>query len=225
MLIAEVGAVYIYALSAWGRRAAIYVALVLACIPLHIAVATRLHAISVVSLFLTLLFVLFYFAEQRRSRVIYFLTGIAIGMVFWAKELAIVACVALALYPLFWRKFDRRWLYLVAGGALMLVAHLILMTIIAGDPLHLFKVVLGQVSHRFIQSGEGEDGAWYYFRYLFLDVKHTWLAPFISVVAIAAFARRCFRHQQVSSATAYATFWLLSLLADGFVPSGVLGAV
>src|SRR6266496_1167260 len=217
--IAEIGAVYLFAASIWDRRTALYSALILAFMPLHIAVATRLHPDPVVSLFLTLSFILFSFAERMGSRVLYFLTGIAIGLVFWAKELAAVTFLALALYPVFWRKCDKRWGYIIAGGGLLLAAHFVLMTLVAGDPLHLFKVVTGQVNRSFVQAGEGMDSPWYYFRYLFFDVKHTWLAPFIATVAVLGFGFQYLRFRMVPEPTAYVVFWCLSLLAVlSFVP-------
>jgi hypothetical protein len=97
------------------------------------------------------------------------------GSVFWVNELAIIAAlVAFALYPLIWRRLDIRWLYLLGGGLLMLFAHLVLMLAIAGDPLYLFRVVTGQISRSFIHGGAGEDNVWHYFRYLLIDVRHTW---------------------------------------------------
>ena len=46
----------------------------------------------------------------------FFWAGIAMGAVFWTKELAIVALVPLIAYPLLWRRLRLRWLYVVAGG-------------------------------------------------------------------------------------------------------------
>jgi hypothetical protein len=211
--IVEVAVVYLFAASTWGRRAALYAALILAFMPLHIAVATRIHPDPVVSLFVTLSFVLFCLAERTGSRTLYFFTGTAMGMIFWAKELAVVTFLALALYPVVWRRLDTRWGYVIAGGVPLLVAHLALMMAVAGDPFHAFKVVTGQIRHGFIEAGLGEDSAWYYFRYLFFDIKHTWLAPWLASVAILAFGWRSWRSREGHEATAYVVFWLLSLLA------------
>ena len=217
--IAEIGAVYLFAVSMWGRLAALYAALILASMPLHIAVATRIHPDPVVSLFLTLSFGFFYFAERSGSRSLYLLTGSAMGMIFWAKELAAVTFVGLALYPIVWRKFDKRWGYVIAGGIPLLVAHLALMKLIAGDPLHAFKVATGQVNRNFIQAGVGEDSVWYYFRYLYFDIKHTWLAPWVATIAALTFGWEYMRFRKVHEPTAYAVFWSLSLLAVlSFVP-------
>ena len=220
--LAEIATVYLFALNLWDRRAALYSGLILVCMPLHIAVSTRIHADPVVSFFLTLSFVLFFVAERRRSPLLYFLTGIAMGLVFWTKELAAVTLFAFALYPLPARRLDIRWLYILGGGLIMLFAHFILMQIITGDPLHLFKVTLGAVNRNFIQGGDSEDRIGYYFWYLFVDIKHTWLAPFLATTAIFIIARRRLLSLHVDAGTAYVTFWLVSLLVVlSFMPVSV----
>ena len=191
--LAEISVVYAFARDLWGTRAAAISALFLALVPLHIASAMRIHADPVVALFVTLSFTLFYWGERRNSRWLYFWAGIAMGAVFWTKELAIVALVPLIAYPILWRRLRLRWLYVIAGGVLMLVGHLVLMYLISGDPLHLFRVVTGQVSRDFINKGGGEDAAGFYFRYLFLDIKHTWIVPFLACAGIVLFVRARWR--------------------------------
>ena len=184
----EIGAVYLLANSVAGRRAGVIAALLLASAPLHIAVATRLHADPVVSMFITLSFVLLWYGWRRGDRRLLFCCGLAIGGIFWTKEL--VAVTWLAFLPLLWL-FRRRWadvLPVLAGVVLMLVLHGVLMTVIAGNPLHLVKTVLGQVQSSFIEGGQGEDSPGYYLRYLFVDLRH------IGLIGIAA---------------VFGTFWVL----------------
>ncbi len=211
--VAEIAAVYILALYAWGRRAALYAASILAFIPLHVASAGRIHADPVVAFFLTLSFVFFYFAERDRSRRLYFLTGLAMGMVFWAKELAVVTLFAFVFYPLLWRKIEARWVYVIGGALLMLCAHLALMSVIAGDPWHAIKVVSGQLGKSYIHGNDiPEEELGYYFRYLFLDIKHVWLTGFIAAAAIVCALAQRLRSQAVGAGTAYVIFWLLMLI-------------
>ncbi len=63
----EVVAVYWFAISAFGQRAAVFAALLLVCTPLHVAVATRIHADPIVSAALTGGFVLLYQGLRLRS--------------------------------------------------------------------------------------------------------------------------------------------------------------
>jgi hypothetical protein len=48
-------------------------------------------------------------------------------------------------------------------------------------------VVSGQVLRDFIRAGSGEDSPTYYLGYLFADVKHTWLLPYLAVAALVWF--------------------------------------
>jgi 4-amino-4-deoxy-L-arabinose transferase-like glycosyltransferase len=211
--IAEVAAVYLLAFHLWGRRAALYGALILAFLPLHVVSATRIHADPVVAFFLTLSFVSFYFSEHYRSRLLCFFTGIAMGLVFWTKELAVMALLAFVVYPVVWRKIEARWVHVIGGALVMLLSHFALMSLVAGDPLHAIKVVSRQVSHSFIQGGDvAEDGIWFYFNYLFLDIKHIWLAGFIATASIVLTLHRRLRSRPVDAGTAYVSFWLLALI-------------
>lgn len=206
----EISTVYLFSHALWGRQAALCATLILACMPLHVASATRIHADPVVACFLTLSFVAFYFAEQRRSCWLYFLVGINIGLVFWTKELAVVTLFAFLFYPLIRRKLELRWLCVMYGVLVMLLAHFILMRVITGDPLHALKVVLGQVRNSFISGADfAEDGPWYYFKYLFVDIKHVGLAGGLAACSALASVFNCrgFRLH-----TFYVVFWLLALV-------------
>lgn len=211
--LAEIVVVYLFARTIWNQQTAFYSTLIFLSIPLHIAVSTRIHADSVVSLFVTLSFVLFFIAERLNSRILFFLTGLSIGFIFWVKELVIITLLAFIAYPIVFRRLNVRWIYIFFGGLVMLFLHFILMIAIAGDPLHLFKVVLGQIDRSFIQGGQGEDGVLYYFWYLFVDIKHTWLAPFLSFSIVFLFLRRFFSVSVIDNGVRYTTFWLISLIA------------
>lgn len=207
----EIAAVFLFARRFIGPKAARLSALFLAFMPLHVAVATRLHADPVVSAFLTLSFVSFYAAERTSSKMLYLTTGVLLGCVYWTKELVAVTFFAFLFYPLMIKKIKADWRYLAYGGIMMLLAHFAFMYCLAGDPLHAMKTVLGQLRQGFIGASQGEDSAWYYFKYLFLDIKHTWLAP-----VIALFSLRFVNGGRANSETGairFCLFWLASLLA------------
>ena len=208
--LAEIALVYFFAARYIGRKAAVIAALVLACIPLHIAVGTRIHADSVFAFFLTLSFVLFYMAEESGNRKFYFATGLSLGMIFWVKEVGIITFLAFLSYPILARRFSKDWLWIIGGGLIMLAGHLILMQIIAGDPMYLIKTVTGQVQRGITQESY-EDSAGYYFKYLFVDIKHTWIAPFLSFLAITGLLSK-WRKQANGDASIYVVWWLLALL-------------
>ena len=215
----EIALVYLAAVELWGRRAGVCAALVLSSMPLHIAVATRLHADPVVSMFVTLGFVLFLFACRRRRAGLFFCCGLAIGGVFWAKELAAITWFAFLFLPLvgrrlpmIGRRWDPLWWYVIAGATLMLLLNFLLMQAITGDPLHLVKVVLGALSRNFIDGGQGEDAANYYLRYLFFDMRHTWIAAVLACAGIAVLYRRQAADGRQADGF-YVVVWLLGLLA------------
>lgn len=216
--IAEVGIVWWFSYRLWGRSAGVAAALLLTFAPLHVALATRIHADPVVALFLTLSFVLFYFAEQSKRSGVYFSAGLAMGAVFWVKELAVVALFCFLAYPMIMRRVDARWVWAAGGGVVMLMLHFLLMQVIAGDPFHLFRTVLGQVSRDFIAAGSGEDGALYYFKYLFVDVKHSWLLGFFATAGLISMMRT----RAHTFAVTYAAFWALGLVCVlSFMPVSV----
>lgn len=206
----EVALVYALATRALGPRVGLFAGLIIACTPLHIALGTRVHADAVVACFLTLGFVLLYAAEQTRSALRYLAAGLAFGMVFWVKELAAVTFVAVATYPLRVRRVDPRWLWGVVGALAMLAAHLALMAMLSGDPWHLFSTVFGQMHASFIEGAQGEDAPGYYLRYLFLDLRHSWLLGPSAVLGLVAAVRA--RQGGEGTAVAYVAWWLASLL-------------
>jgi len=207
----EIGAVYWFACATMSRRAGIFAALLLATAPLHIAVATRIHADPVVSMFITLGFVLLYFGAMRRQPALLFAAGLAIGGIFWTKELAAVTWFAFLPMLWFFRSHWRNCLFVIAGTVLMLLLHGALMLFIAGDPLHLVKVVLGAVKRNFIDGGEGEDGAGYYLRYLFIDLRHVGALGLFAVASIA-YLPRLIKQDTLRSGYTFALMWWISLL-------------
>lgn len=207
----EISLVFLFSWKYINYRAALFAALLLAFTPLHVAVSTRLHADPVVSMFLTLSFVAFYKAERESSKSLYFMTGIFLGCVFWVKELVAVVFFAFLLYPVFIRKIKQDWFYLVLGGIVMLLAHFALMEFVAGDPLHAIKTVLGQMKRGVPDPSAYNDDPWYYFKYLFFDIKHTWLSPLIALLVILAF-RGSQALTRGKDGLEYAIFWLGSLL-------------
>ncbi|MBT9566869.1 MAG: glycosyltransferase family 39 protein [Thiobacillus sp.] len=208
--LAEVAVVYLFAVRFLNRRTAIFAALILSSMPLHIALGTRIHADAVLGLFLTLSFALFYAAEQTGKRMLYLATGLALGMIFWVKELAVITLLAFATYPLMAGRLKPEWGWVIAGGLVMLAGHLLLMYAIAGNPLHLITTVSSQLE-RGMTTDSYNDSAGYYFHYLFVNIRHTWIAPFLALSALVALLFHSGR-QQANGIVLYLAWWLLALL-------------
>lgn len=208
----ELAAVWWFCRSRLGDNTALVAVALLAMAPLHVAAATRIHADAVASAFLTLSFVLFFESEDQKSARLAFLAGLAMGMVFWTKELLALALFAFLPWPLLIRDLRARWLWVIAGGLTMLLGHLLLMWALNGDPLHLFRTVLGQLQRNFIGDGIGEDSALYYFRYLLADIRHTaLLAPLAALGLVAGVLHT--RGRSELNLLRQTGFWLISLLA------------
>lgn len=208
----EIGAVFLFANAAMNRRAGIFAALLLASAPLHIGVATRIHADPVVSMFITVSFVLLYFGAISRRPFLLFAAGLTIGGIFWAKEL--VAVTWLAFLPLLWffRGHWRSCFYVIGGVLLMMFLHGVLMFAIAGDPLHLVKVVAGAVKRNFVDGGDGEDSAAYYLKYLFFDLRHVGAIAFFAVASIMVFPRLVKKDSPLYSGYIFGLIWWIGLL-------------
>lgn len=209
----EIIAVYMLASAVMNRRAGVFAALLLASAPLHIAVATRIHADPVVSMFITVGFVLLYFGALRRRPTLLFAAGLSIGGIFWAKELAAVTWFAFLPMSWFFRGQWRNCLYVIAGAMLMMLLHGLLMLFIAGDPLHLVKVVLGALKRNYIDGVQpAGSGPAYYLRYLFIDLRHTGALAFFAVSAVLVLPRLMKQDTQFSTGFAYVSMWWIGLL-------------
>lgn len=206
----EIVLVGYYARRYWGARAGLFAALILSVIPLHVAAATSIHTDPIAAFFITASFVAFWRATESGSRLGFFATGLLVGFVFWVKELIIVYVAVFLLYALIERRWDWRWLYVLLGGLVMLAGHLVLMWAIAGDPFHGFKVYFMQIDRDFV-GGAKESGAFYYFRYMFLDFRHTWLVPYLALAGVAGILLR--RTARQSADNRFLLVWLAGLLA------------
>ena len=208
----EIGCIYAVASSVLNRRAGLIAAILLSAAPLHMAVATRIHADAVVSMFLTLSFTLLWFGWLHRHRAVLFACGLAMGGVFWSKEL--VAVTWLAFLPMLWL-FRRRWwdvLPVIAGLLIMLVLHGALMMALNGHPLHLILTVLGAVKRNFIEGMAGEDSAAYYLGYLFLNIRHSGLLGFLALLALCFVPRALAGGKPGRAGILFVAGWAVGLL-------------
>ena len=163
-------------------------------------------------MFLTLAFVMVFFGLKRNSERLLFGAGMALGAVYWTKELAAVTYFAFLPFLFFFRGRGRGCFVAVAGVMLMLALHGVLMNFIAGDPMHLIKVVLIAVKRNFVDGGSGEDGAAYYLRYLFFDVRHVGLLGLLAVIGIILKVRFGLTLRENNSGFGFAMLWFLALL-------------
>ena len=205
----EIVLVYFFAMKIWGVRAAWIAGFIMAFLPMHVLGATAIHADPAAALFISLSVVIFYFAEQTKSRLLYFVCGLSIGYVFWVKELIIVYMLIFGLYALIYWRWSNLWFFVGFGGLVMLFGHFAIMWATAGDPFHGFRIYFMQISRDFIGSYK-ETEPFYYFRYLLFDVRHTGLlGPLAALAAVVALVR--FR-SRLDPGLAFVLWWAAGLL-------------
>lgn len=208
--VGEVVLVFIVAHSLWGRKAAVLSALVIATLPLHVHLAGRLMADSPLAFFITLSFVLFLFAERRQSTGLYLASGLAAGAVFWVKEVVILYLVVFGLYALIYRGWKMQWLWAVLGGSLLIILNSLLSWVIFGDPGHIATVGFGPLSEDYALV---KTSAWYYIRYLFFDLRHTWIVGYLALGGVVLWVSRGLSNGSFDKDTGYVVLWGLGLLA------------
>jgi 4-amino-4-deoxy-L-arabinose transferase-like glycosyltransferase len=186
--ILEVGLVYGTARALWGLRAAVLSALVLAFLPLHINLSGRLLADTPLAAAITASFYCFLLGNKRDSSWWFFCCGLAVGAVFWIKQAAIIYIIAFPIFAAVMRTFNWKWAWGAAAALLMLFANCAVMYWLQGDPWQAFKVsVQGAQAYG---TWTIDDSPWAYFRYLLLDIRHTWLLAYLAIAGVAIAAYR-----------------------------------
>ena len=217
--LAEIAMVGILVRPYWGESAALSAATVLCFIPLHIRLATLVHADPLLAFAITLTFVLFWKAECTGRRWLYFASGLAAGYAYWVKEASVLFLLAFVVYAIVARRWSALWFYAVAGAAIAFLLNCALMAAISGDPFHVLLVARSTVKSGWTtQSVHGEP--LFYLRYLFLDIRHTWLAGYLAAFGglCLVIARRTFSEGGHKLAV-FVAVWLVGLFASfSFVP-------
>ena len=178
--IGEVALVYALGTMLWGLRAGFLAGLVLALLPLHVHYAGRLMADAPLTFFMTLSVLLFLRGQRSEKNLWFLAAGLAAGAVFWIKQPVIVYLAIFGLFALASRRWEARWLWMVVGVSIMFAINLLLIWAVTGDVWHLSKVARAGVD-RFVEGGTEITSPVYYLRYLFLDIRHTWLLAFLAL--------------------------------------------
>lgn len=210
--VGEVALVYIFALRLWGNKAAFLCASLLALLPLHIVSAARVLGDAPLAFFITFSFLLLWLAEERRGALWYFCTGVSIGAVFWIKEVVTIYSGIFIIYMLMRREWNSKWLWILLGVTMMVVVNCLLMWTLAGDPMHVFNIVRTATGN-YVRIFNVETSAWFYFNYLFLDIKHLWLVPYVAVAGITLWFVQVRGQRVIDKSNSYIVLWALGLLS------------
>ena len=211
-----------------GERAALVAALILACLPTHVHLAGRIMADAPLSLAITASFLFFFDGELRGQagardghdgRRSYFIAGCAAGLTFWIKPAAMIYLAVFLLYPLFFRRFDLRWGWMILGFAVVVVANNLLFLILTGDALYLFKAMKSRQASGYLEAeavlGAIKDSPLYYPNHLLFKMHHTWLLGHLALLGVVLWIRTRLRSQGGAGAAGrtYVVFWSIGLLA------------
>jgi 4-amino-4-deoxy-L-arabinose transferase-like glycosyltransferase len=216
--IAEVALVTWFGMRVLGPRAGVLGGLLLATLPMHVHAAGRLSADPPVCLAVTASFVLFYLAERREARALYFAAGCAVGWSFWVKPVIPLFLLAFLAYPFLFRRFTWKWAWMVLGFALLVLANCALFWWLTGDPWYLYRAVAERRASGYLEEGAAAgsitDAPGFYLMYLLGKVYHTGLLGYLAAAGIVVgWSSRRAQASAGVSAFAYTVWWGLGLLA------------
>jgi len=217
--IGEIALVAVLVRPWWGERTALYSSVLLSFLPLHVQMATSIHADPLLAFAITLTFVLFWSAESGGRSWLYFAAGLAAGYAYWIKEASVLFLLAFPIYAIAVRRWSWQWLYCAGGALLAFAANCALMWAVSGDPLHNLTVMHATVNSGW-RGSKTADHPLYYFAYLFGNIQHVWLAGYLAAFGAAHLALR-WRDMNAGERkfAVFASVWLAGLIAAfSFVP-------
>lgn len=209
--VGEVATVFVIARWVWSTRVAVVSAGLLAILPLHVHFAGRMMADPPLAFFLTLSVALLLAAANTKRSMTYFVAGLAWGGVFWVKEsVAILYLPVFAILVVLVDRINSRWLWIFVGMGLAVAANCALMFIVADNPMHVFTVMRTAVKK--IGGLAVESSPWFYIRYLFFDIKHTFLIGFLFAAGTILFGFGFARHKDAVYRTQFIVLWAFLML-------------
>lgn len=209
--IGEVALVFVIARWLWDTRVAVVSALLLALLPLHVHFAGRMMADPPLAFFLTLSVALLLRAAYSQYWLTFLAAGLAWGGVFWVKEsVALLYAPVFLLLGIYRTRINSRLVLLVPGMGLAVAANCALMYGVADNPMHVFDIINKGVSG--YQGIVVESSPWFYFRYLFLDIRHTFLLGFLAVAGVILYAIRFLLDKNTDRNTQFVVLWVLLLV-------------
>lgn len=209
--LAEVALIFVLARWLWNPRAAVASAGLLALLPLHVHFAGRMMADPPLAFFLSLSVALLLRSTHSKVPFMALAAGLAWGGVFWIKEsVAFLYLPIFLLLNFYLFQFNGRWLWLFFGMVLAFAANCILMNYVADNPMHIFAVMKEAVLK--IRGMQLKTSPWFYFHYLFEDIRHTFLLGYLAVAGILLYGLHYWRTKQVSQEIQFVILWAILLV-------------
>ena len=210
--VGEVALVFLIARWLWNTRVAVVSAVLLALLPLHVHFAGRLMADPPLAFFLTLSVALLLRAACSRSWLTFLAAGLAWGGVFWVKEsVAFLYAPVFLLLGIYLNRMNSRLLWLIAGMGLAVVANCALMYFVADNPMHVFAVMKKAVV-KIAGIATLTESPWFYLRYLFMDIRHTFLLGFLALAGAILYANGFLKDMRMDRGTQFVVLWVFLLV-------------
>lgn len=215
--LAEITAVVLIGNALIGLRAALLGGILLAFLPLHVHFSGRLMADPPLALFMTLSFLLFWLGNRQGRALAFLCAGLAAGGVYWVKEVTAVYLLVFLTFPLVFRCWNWKWLWMLAGFALMFAANCLLLWALSGDPFYIPHVAAKAASDyasgvgRFGKAPDNDDPL-FYFDYLFVRVYHLWLLGYLVLAALFFAWRKRKSSSDLASGSSFVVWWALGLI-------------
>lgn len=213
--IAEIGLVASLGSRMVGPRAALIAGLILAVLPLHVHYAGRIMADAPLALCITASFLLFWHGQQTDSAPMFVLGGLAAGLSFWVKEVTAIYLFVFLAYPLLFRCWNWKWIWMLAGFTLMVGANMLLFFLLTNDPLYVINIIRSTTADYVSSAGRfaketTDSPPTYYLEYLFLKIYHTWL---LGLLAVAGLVRLWLvRSETTGHGLRFVALWGLGML-------------
>lgn len=209
--IGEVAIVFVIARWLWSTRVAVMSASLLALLPLHVHFSGRMMADPPLAFFLSLSVAILLRASSSKYWLTFLAAGVAWGGVFWVKEsVGLLYLPVFLILSAYLNRINGRWLWLFAGMSLAVAANCALMYFVADNPMHVFAVMKRATVN--ISGMSVETSPWFYPRYLFVDIKHTFLLGFLVAGGAVLYARSFLRDKQAAPGTQFVVLWVLLLV-------------
>jgi 4-amino-4-deoxy-L-arabinose transferase-like glycosyltransferase len=205
-------------LGGWlfGWRAGLFAGLLMATLPTHVNIASRMVADPPLALAITATFALFALGERSRSPMAFALSGAVAGLSFLVKPVTLFVFFILLAYPLMVRRFDPRWLWMIVGFAAAMLLNGLLYQWLTGRFWYVFEVVRERRQSGYLEAGADEGSikasAYLYLEYLLVRAYHTGALGWLALAGGLALAWRRPPEQEAPWGGRYVLLWAIGLL-------------
>ena len=205
---------YKLAYMLWGRRQAIWAAICLSTIPLHVVSAGDWLPDPWLVLVIDSSFFALYLGLRSRSSRWFALVGFLAGLVFWIKEAVSIYVVVIGILLLLYERRSKTWV-LTAGVAVAMVSlNFLFFKIFYGDSLYLIRALSGAINKFYVQQDLQDTRALSYFFELFRWPYFAGYVGFIAAAGAFIILRRWWSESKrsLSDERLYVVIWGIGLL-------------